>query len=251
MQNSNGPVAEGFAFSTTPQIDIATGVFGSRPLELFYEPGIGFRFVQHRRTIVFLKPDRWVVIDQFSGRDRCPGLSEAELEGCPLDPCSSTALFQLADHPCELYADSSTLYSRAIDGPCMTFAWTGEQPIAARVVRGQSKPEMLGWQFADMAEGHRADPIPVLMLDTTLPQLPHAQAYLISVAPSTEACRKESLQLQQTSTGHALEILAEAGTLARVEWLSQRGTDGDAAHAGAPMRLRVDWSGKCRDFTVC
>lgn len=132
----------------------------------------------------------------------------------------------------------------------MTVAWTGEQPLAARVVRGQSEPEILGWQFADMADGHRPLAIPVLMLDTALPQLPHTQAYLFSVAPTAQSCRRESLQLECTSTGHSLELVAQERTLARLEWRSRCGMDHNAADAGGPLQLRVDWSGRCHDFTV-
>lgn len=228
LMRSPATGAEGFSFSSSEQFDIASANFGENPDEIFYEAGRGFRFVVHRRTIVFIKPSRWLIVDTFHPRSAHPELTqEPEWRGL-IQPKSATALFQCTDLPYQLSNDDPSFILGPHSGPRMRLSWASQTPLTACVHRGQQEPQLLGWQFADMNLGHHALPIPTLALHTPLAGLPHLQAYWLSVTPGDMDLPGESIHINQNGDQVTLEILTESNVNYRF------------SSSGAPLLLPND-----------
>ena len=182
LNMTDGP-AKGFAFQDDDTVAFASGAFGEMSEEFFHLADKGFKFVRHRRHIIWFKPDRWLVVDVFSPRDIHPATPEDRLGPNPTRPEIATSLFQLADHPFT-EPDEDGMRLGAGDAPRLHFAWAGSGQSVADVVRGQTEPELLGWRFANMNEGNRPVPIPTLRIQRELPGLPAVQALFLTADPA-------------------------------------------------------------------
>ncbi|MCC5848449.1 MAG: alginate lyase family protein [Verrucomicrobia bacterium] len=182
LNHAEGP-AEGFLFEDRDAVAFTSGAFGENPEEFFHLADKGFKFVQHRRHIVWFKPDRWLVVDVFSPREIHPATPPDRLGPNPTRPETATSLFQLTDLP-HTPPEPEGLHLGNADAPRLHFAWAGSGEAVADVVRGQTEPELLGWRFANMNEGNRAIPIPTLRIERQLPGLPAAQALFLTADPA-------------------------------------------------------------------
>lgn len=198
LNRTAGP-AEGFAFQDGDTVAFASGAFGEMPEEFFYQADKGFKFVQHRRHIIWFKPDRWLVVDVFSPRDIHPDTPQDQLGPNPTRPRIATSLFQLADHPIT-QPGAVGLRLGAEDAPRLHFVWTGSGEDIADVVRGQTEPEWLGWRFANMNEGNRPIPIPTLRIQRRLPELPAVQALFLTADPAGQT-RTGRVEMQKSQQG--------------------------------------------------
>jgi hypothetical protein len=195
LNRTEGPAA-GFHFDDTEGLAFASGAFGENPAEFFHLPGAGFSFVQHRRHILWFKPDRWLVVDVFSAREPHPETPADRLGPNPTRPATATALFQLADLP-HTPPTPEGMRLGAEGGIRMHFSWAGSGVSIADVAKGQTEPEWLGWRFANMNEGNRAVPTPTLRIQRRLSGLPAAQALLLTADPSGQAIRTGQVKMQE------------------------------------------------------
>lgn len=215
LNRTEGP-AEGFVFDDRESVALTSGAFGENPEEFFYEADKGFKFVQHRRHIVWFKPDRWLVVDAFSPREVHPSTPPDRLGQNPTRPGIATSLFQLSDLPHTPPAPEGMRLGNE-DAPRLHFAWAGSGESVADVVRGQTEPEWLGWRFANMKEGNQAVPIPTLRIRRRLPELPAAQSLFLTADPAgqTRSGRVEMREAEQP--GHYTFILScDSGFEAKV-----------------------------------
>jgi hypothetical protein len=221
LNMTDGP-AEGFAFQDGETLAFASGAFGEKSEEFFHLADKGFKFVQHRRHIVWFKPDRWLIVDVFLPRDIHPATPEDRLGPNPTRPEIATSLFQLADHPFTA-PEGNSMRLGAEDAPRLHFAWTGTGPSRAEVVRGQTEPELLGWRFANMNEGNRPIPIPTLRIHRRLDEFPAVQALFLTADPAGRA-RTGRVEMQ-AGEGDSLGLFAlncDSGFSATVDVSAER-----------------------------
>ncbi|MCC5842962.1 MAG: alginate lyase family protein [Verrucomicrobia bacterium] len=206
LNRTEGP-AEGFVFDDREAVALTSGAFGEMPEEFFHLADKGFRFVQHRRHIVWFKPDRWLVVDVFSPRDIHPATPPDRLGPNPTRPETATSLFQLSDLPFSPPTPEGMRLGNT-DAPRLHFAWAGSGETVADVVRGQTEPELLGWRFANMNEGNRAIPIPTLRIQCRLPALPAAQALFLTADPAGRTRTGRVEMRKGEAPGHTTFVLS-------------------------------------------
>ncbi len=241
--------AEGFAFATTESVDFATGAFGEQTDEFFYDAALGYAFMEQRRVVLYLKPDRWVVLDTFKERSGHSELDQNQLKDSSYAPARATTLFQLNDLPLELKSDAGHLTLGRTDAPRLNLSWTLPEQTAAKVVRGQETPELMGWRFLGMREGNRAEPTPTLVLDRPLQGKPGASGYLFSVAKTNEATRDERIVLTASEAdGHVFELRNASGVFAEIKLNADASQPFTWKGEQLNGRVVIEWKGERRVF---
>jgi hypothetical protein len=216
--NKTETEVEGFEFETSAEVDYASGAFGELKDEIFYDEELGFAFMSQRRIVLFLKPDRWVVLDTWKKRDGHDEVDPSGITPQSFDPAQITTLFQLNDLPTALQAEKGTLLLGKDDGPRLTISWTQPDKTSASLVRGREEPTPLGWRFLGMTEGNKPMPIPTLVLDRELPEQTPANGYLFSAVKAGEAPREESISLASVDPdGVVFHLLAGDQAFAEIK----------------------------------
>ena len=186
LMHTEGP-AEGFFFATDEAVDYTRGSFGVMPDEVFYDATRGFAFVAQTRHVFFLKPDRWVIVDVFDEREVHPETPWERYGGNPTAPEVRSSLFQFADLPIALDADTPSLLMGKEDGARLRMSWSANADTRAELLRGQEEPDLLGWRFLNMGESNRPVPIPTLRINRPVNRLPAVDVYLLQATPAGEA----------------------------------------------------------------
>jgi hypothetical protein len=230
LMRAKGP-AEGFAFTTTPDVDYAAGAFGEDADEVFYDAELGFAFVEHRRAVLFLKPDRWLVIDRFSAREANQETPPEQHGEYALRPRVATTLFQMAEQAYELSARTGQWVGKPDADTRFRVTWNDPAKVRSRVASGEENPELLGWRFEGQSKGHKPVAIPTLVLERDLPALPFVQATLFSAespnAPAVSVHVKEGevshlITLEQGNTVLGRVAMPKVGEGLALEWNEQR-----------------------------
>jgi hypothetical protein len=216
LNRTEGP-AQGFYFEDRGGVAFASGAFGENPEEFFYQAEKGFKFVQHRRHIVWFKPDRWLVLDVFSPREVHPSTPPDRLGPNPTRPETATSLFQLADLPHTPPAvDGMRLGAEGAQR--LHFAWAGSGEAKVDVVKGQTQPEWLGWRFANSKQGQKALPIPTLRVQRELSTLPAAQALFLTADPAGRTRTGQVVMREGEQPGHyTFTLSGDTGFAAEVK----------------------------------
>lgn len=110
---------------TNADFDFAEGLYN-----LGYADGEGMSHVAHRREVLFVKPDFWIVVDQLVPEDE--------------EEHDYRALFHLSPEPIEVDEESKTA---SVSWEGGTFRVRPVQPnlVNLEIVRGQTEPYYLGW----------------------------------------------------------------------------------------------------------
>jgi hypothetical protein len=109
---------------TTEAFDYCEGV---------YDNGFGPQRelkVEHRRQVLFVKPDYWVVLDTLTPPDQAEH--------------NYWALFHLGSEEAQA-SERSTIRTMNADRANLQLIPLGEAPVQADVVKGQEQPFLLGW----------------------------------------------------------------------------------------------------------
>jgi hypothetical protein len=112
-----------------------------------YDEGFGDqkqRPATHRREVLFVKPDYWVVVDTLAPAD-----DRAH---------TYTALFHLRPAAATVVDDRGTTLTDNGPGANLAIIPASLQPVQARVIKGQKQPFLLGWT---LKSGLEMEPIPV------------------------------------------------------------------------------------------
>ena len=125
---------------TSPAADYCEGA---------YDDGFGQQNalkVAHKRQVLFVKPDYWIVLDTLAPADG--------------DPHEYTSLFHLGTPDAEVGEKGAvtTLNPTGANLQILALPWT-EAPVTADIVKGQERPVLLGW-VGKHGVGN-AHPIPV------------------------------------------------------------------------------------------
>ncbi len=156
-----------------------------------YETGYGDDRMActHERTVIYLRPDAYVVIDRLLGA-----------EGDHL----YEALFNLDAADATVAADGLTVSSTDAGEPNLTLMPLATEGLSLRIAKGQEEP-LLGWI---PREKHR--PIPCAVYSKTGPT-PQALVTLMLPHPTEEVPAVEAELLEQTDEMLAIRITREVG----------------------------------------
>jgi hypothetical protein len=135
----------GNPWMTSPVMDFTAGTYDSgyslavyNPSHLLSYGGAPDKSVTHTRSVFFLKPYYFLVVDQMRGA------------GSHL----YESLFQLDAPAAEIAPATKTVYSREANDPQLALIPLDREGLSARIVQGQQNP-LRGW----IPEGHRAIPM--------------------------------------------------------------------------------------------
>jgi len=146
--------------------------------------------ITHERTVIFVRPDYFVVIDRLLG-------AEGE------HTCE--ALFNLDAADATIADDGLTVSSADPGEPGLTLIPLATDGLSLRIVKGQEEPTMMGWV---PRESHRAIPTAVYAKTGPTPQL----MVTLMVPHATEAVPAvEAELLAQTDEMLAIRVRREAG----------------------------------------
>lgn len=247
--NNTKTEAEGFEFATTEQVDYASGAFGEMADEIFYDANLGFAFIAQRRVVLFLKPDRWVVLDSWSKREGHPAVDQSKVVPESFEPKEMTTLFQLEDLPTTLKAEEGRLTMGQEGGPLMGLSWTQPGKVKASLVRGREEPSILGWRFLDMNQGNRAVPINTLVLDRSLPGETSVNGYLFSATAAGVEPRQESITLAASEEdGTVFHLMQGEQVFAEIKLNANPATPFSWKGETLKGRVVLEWNGQRQVF---
>ncbi len=124
---------------TTPALDYCEGAYQSG-----FGPDRALR-VRHVRKVLFVKPEYWVILDTLAPEDGAEH--------------SYSAHFHFGVDEAQVSFGGRGVSTANAGGANLHILALGEGPVAADVVKGQEKPQMLGWRGKHGVGGKR--PIPV------------------------------------------------------------------------------------------
>jgi len=241
--------AEGFEFATTEQVDYASSAFGELVDEIFYDKNLGFAFMAQRRVVLFLKPDRWVVLDAWGKREGHPETDPAKVTPESFEPKEMTTLFQLEDLPTTLKAEEGRLTMGNEGAPRMVLSWTQPGKVRASIVRGREEPTPLGWRFLAMNQGNRPVPINTLVLERSLPGETTVNGYLFSASPADAEPRQESITLAASEEdGTVFHLMQGEQVLAEIKLNANPATPFLWKGESLKGRVVLEWNGQRQVF---
>lgn len=166
----------------------------------------------HRRHVLFVKPDYWLVVDELRSLDGKPHRYDS--------------LFHLDTPEVTAGADPLHLVTANQEGPNLALWAAGSAPVTVQVVAGQQEPVVQGWVPSG---GYDVRPIPTPIFTATAPGTVWL-AYLLYPLPAGQAMPAAGLTLSATEGGCVVEVRFADG---RVDALSLGAPGGKAPALGA------------------
>jgi hypothetical protein len=194
----------GMTWETGREYDYAAGSFGSLPEERWGQ-GRAQGFV-HRRHVLFVKPDWWIVCDVVEPPDAAEHLYEST--------------FHL-DCPDASVSPGSVVRTRAT-GPNLAILPAALPGLEARIVSGRTEPSLQGW--LPRAHGRTgADPRPCACF-TRRAVGPAAFAYVFAPSPARDRCPVASVRALPRDASLIVAEIAPVRGAPYVVRLSAEGT---------------------------
>lgn len=195
-------VSKEIFWATSRVLDVGAGVY----------PG-GYRGVEgrflHRRAVLFLRPDYWVVVDELEGEGRH----------------AVEALWHFA--PMEVVAEGARARARRGEAH-FEIVPLFARDLSARVVRGQRDP-VQGW----VAEHPKSLPAPCV-LHRWEGELPMRQLWVLAPSWNTPLCPTlRTLRVEEAAVSVEIGFANGARDMLRVHWGGWRRPDSTAERAEA------------------
>lgn len=134
---------------STAAFDYVTASFGERSGEVFRNGSSSssptLAGAVHRRHVLFVKPDYWVVVDDITQPDTTPRAIVQQ--------------FHLANQTVSTNSTSQRVTLQKPGGPSLTLTPLVEGGLSASVTTGQTSPELLGWQMTGGSGSATAIPV--------------------------------------------------------------------------------------------
>lgn len=182
---------------SSEKYDYAAAAYGMDTLETWGKEGK--RPVIVTRHIFYLKPDVWVVIDDFKALDKQPHLYTAQFQ-CSDDKLEIDTLNKSVS--IQIKTGEFDPFNRVVSTtvqPSLTITPATPGGLAFSVIKGQTSPRISGWQF-EKSTTWKKQAIPTVRYD--LQATGDAQmAFVLAAAPAGKSVRKPVIQTVKTNPG--------------------------------------------------